>query len=93
MIPCLAIIDQLAEVCPIGEMHIKDDAIAKRSYDYYSKLFSQPPLTEKEGIAVVLKFLAAQPAYPAVKNAKPEDFFDNSMLQELQREGFLARLK
>ena len=74
-------------------MRIKDDAIAKHSYDYYSKLFSQPPLTEEEGIAEVLKFLAAQPGYPAVKNAKPEDFFDNTILQELQREGFLARLK
>jgi ABC-type nitrate/sulfonate/bicarbonate transport system substrate-binding protein len=74
-------------------MRITDDAIAKRSYDYYSKLFSQPPLTEEKAIAVVLKFLAAQPGFPGAKNAKPEEFFDNSVLQELQREGFLARLK
>ena len=37
---------------------ITDDAIAKRSYEYYSKLFSQPPLTEEKGVGVVLKFLA-----------------------------------
>jgi ABC-type nitrate/sulfonate/bicarbonate transport system substrate-binding protein len=74
-------------------MRITDEAIAKRSYDYYSKLFSQPPFTEEKAIAVVLKFLAAQPGFPGAKNAKPEDFFDNSILQELQRDGFLARLK
>jgi hypothetical protein len=27
------------------------------------------------------------------KNAKAEDFFDNSVVQELQREGFFSRLK
>jgi hypothetical protein len=32
------------------------DAIAKRSYEYYAKLFSQPPLTEEKGVGVVLKF-------------------------------------
>jgi ABC-type nitrate/sulfonate/bicarbonate transport system substrate-binding protein len=74
-------------------MRITDDAIAKRSYDYYSKLFSQPPLTEGKGIAVVLKFLATQPGFGNAKNAKPEDFYDNSLLQELQREGYFARLK
>jgi len=74
-------------------MRITDDAIAKRSYDYYSKLFSQPPLTEEKGVAVVLKFLATQPGFGNAKNAKPEEFFDNSVLQELQREGYLARFK
>jgi ABC-type nitrate/sulfonate/bicarbonate transport system substrate-binding protein len=74
-------------------MKITDDAVAKRSYDYYSKLFSQPPLTEEKGIAVVLKFLATQPGFATAKNSKPEEFFDNSLLQELQREGYFARLK
>jgi ABC-type nitrate/sulfonate/bicarbonate transport system substrate-binding protein len=74
-------------------MRITDDAIAKRSYEYYSKLFSQPPLTEEKGIGVVLKFLATQPGMAGAKTAKPEDFFDNSVVQELQREGFFARLK
>lgn len=74
-------------------MRITDDAIARRSYDYYSKVFSQPPLTEEKGIGVVLKFLATQPGFAGAKNAKPEDFFDNSLLQELRREGSLARFK
>lgn len=74
-------------------MRITDDAIAKRSYDYYSKLFSQPPATEAKGIAVVLKFLATQPGFASAKNAKPEEFFDNSLIQELQREGYFARFK
>lgn len=74
-------------------MRITDDAIAKRSFDYYSKLFSQPPLTEEKGIATVLKFLATQPEFPKAKNAKSADFFDNSLLVELQREGYMARFK
>jgi ABC-type nitrate/sulfonate/bicarbonate transport system substrate-binding protein len=74
-------------------MRITDDTIAKRSFEYYSKLFSQPPLTEEKGIAVVLKFLATQPGTAHAKNAKASDFFDNSVLAELQREGFMARLK
>jgi len=74
-------------------MRITDDAIAKRSFDYYSKLFSQPPLTDEKGVAAVLKFLATQPEFPNAKNAKAADFFDNSVVAELQREGYLARFK
>lgn len=74
-------------------MRITDDTIARRSYDYYSKRFSQPPLTEEKGIDVVLKFLATQPNATAAKSAKAQDFFDNSLLLELEREGFFARFK
>ena len=73
-------------------MRITDDVIAKRSYEYYSKLFSLPPLTDEKGVDVVLKFLATQ-GMPNTRNAKPDDFFDNSLLAELQREGVFARLK
>lgn len=74
-------------------MRIHDDQITKRSYDYYSKLFSQPPLTEERGIALVLEFLSSQPGLATAKNAKPGDFFDSSLLMELQQEGYFSRLK
>ena len=74
-------------------MRITDDAIAKRSFDYYSKLFSQPPLTDEKGVATVLKFLATQSEFPNAKSAKAADFFDNSVIADLQREGYLARFK
>ena len=51
-------------------MRITDDAIAKRSYEYYSKLFSQPPLTEEKGVGVVLKFLATQPGMANCKECQ-----------------------
>jgi NitT/TauT family transport system substrate-binding protein len=73
-------------------MRITDDEIAKRSYEYYSKLFSMPPFTEEKGVGAVLKFLATQPGSGSAKNAKPEEFFDNSLLRELQHEGFFTRL-
>lgn len=74
-------------------MRIADDGIARRSFEYYSKLFSQPPLTEEKGVAAVLKFLATQPGGASAKTARAEEFYDNSLLLELQREGFFARLK
>jgi ABC-type nitrate/sulfonate/bicarbonate transport system substrate-binding protein len=74
-------------------MRITDEEVAKRSYEYYAKLFSQPPLTEEKGVGLVLKFLATQPGFSNARNAKAGDFFDNSLLQELQREGRLPRLK
>ncbi len=72
---------------------ISDDRIARRSYDYYSKLFSQPPLTDDKGIDVILRFLAGQPGYAVAKNAKTGDFFDNSLLLELQRDGYFSRFR
>jgi len=74
-------------------MRITDEVIAKRSYEYYAKLFSFPPLTDEKGIGVVLKFLATQPGGAGAKNAKAEEFFDNSLIAELQRDGFFARLQ
>ena len=74
-------------------MRITDDAVAKRSYDYYAKVFSQPPLTEEKGVGVMLKFLATQLGFANAKNARPEEFFDNSLVLELQREGYFARFK
>ena len=74
-------------------MRITDEVIAKRSYEYYSKLFSLPPLTDEKAIGVVLKFLATQPGGAGAKSAKAEEFFDNSLLQELAKEGFFARLQ
>ena len=73
-------------------MRITDDGIAKRSYEYYSKLFSMPPLTDEKGVGVVLRFLATQGVANA-KSAKPEDFFDNSLLQELRNEGLFSRMQ
>ncbi len=72
---------------------ITDDRIARRSYDYYSKLFSQPPITDEKGIDVILRFLSGQPGYAAAKNAKAGEFFDNSLILELQRDGYFSRFK
>lgn len=74
-------------------MRITDEVIAKRSYEYYSKLFSWPPLTDEKAIGVVLNFLATQPGGAGAKNAKAEEFFDNSLLQELRKEGFFTRVQ
>jgi len=74
-------------------MRTKDDGIAKRSYDYYSKLFSLPPLTDEKGIALVLDFLSSQPGVAGGRKLKAGDFVDNSLLVELQREGYFSRFQ
>ena len=74
-------------------MRIEDGGIARRSYDYYAKLFSQPPLTEEKGIGLVLEFLATQPGFASAKNARAADFFDNSLLIELQKERYFSHFE
>lgn len=83
-----------AKVLPIMEkyMRTKDEVIARRSYDYYSKLFSLPPYTQEKGIAFVLDFLRNKTHGRERQRLKAENFIDNNLLQELSREGFFSRL-
>jgi NitT/TauT family transport system substrate-binding protein len=62
-----------------------DPQILSQTYDYFSKHTPRVPLTD----AAVIE--AALPAdKPAGRSAK--DFYDNSLLQELEQEGFAKKL-
>ena len=56
--------------------------ILSQTYDYFAKNTPVIPLTDAETI---------QPALPSDKpsNRKAEEFYDNSILEELAREGFI----
>ena len=47
-------------------------------------------LTAETGVQVVLDELARQ--IPKAKEAKPSDFYDNSLVRELQAEGFIDQV-
>jgi hypothetical protein len=56
------------------------------SYDFVEKV----PLVKAKAFQVTLEQIALK--NPKAKQAKPEDFFDNSLVQELVNEGFFTTL-
>ncbi|HEY7164874.1 MAG TPA: NrtA/SsuA/CpmA family ABC transporter substrate-binding protein [Candidatus Binatia bacterium] len=64
---------------------LKDRDAISRSHDYFVKNTSLVPLTDPVAIKNALGDKAA--------GHKPEDFYDNALLQELVKEGFVDKLR
>ncbi len=64
---------------------LADPEIASKTQDYYAKKTLLVPLNDPAAIKA---------AMPADKNAggRPEDFYDNSLVQELVKEGFVSNI-
>jgi NitT/TauT family transport system substrate-binding protein len=58
-------------------------AILDETYDFWSVLYPARPYVEREEVDNYLASLKDKPS------AKAEDFFDNSIVSELEREGFI----
>ena len=71
-------------------MRLDDQAILRETYDYFAPRFSFPPRVDMQGIKDTLDFYAA--TSPEMKDRKPEEFVDHSLLDELEREGFFKGL-
>jgi hypothetical protein len=71
-------------------LNVKDAADARAAYEAYVKIYPDDLHASLEGMALVLKSLAAK--NPKVADMKPEQFVDTSTLDELKREGFFAKL-
>jgi ABC-type nitrate/sulfonate/bicarbonate transport system substrate-binding protein len=56
------------------------------AYDFVEKV----PLVKREAVLATLEEIARK--NPKAKQAKPEQFYDNSLVQELVKEGFFAAL-
>ncbi|OGQ84747.1 MAG: hypothetical protein A3F90_12435 [Deltaproteobacteria bacterium RIFCSPLOWO2_12_FULL_60_19] len=67
-------------------MRLDDAAILRDTYDYFAPRFSFPPRVNMAGIKDTLDFYAA--TSPEMRNRKPEEFVDHSLLDELEKEGF-----
>jgi NitT/TauT family transport system substrate-binding protein len=69
---------------------IQDQGMLDGSIQYAFDFMEKIPLVKAQGFQVTLDQSARN--NPKAKQAKPEQFFDNSMVQELIDEGFFAKL-
>jgi ABC-type nitrate/sulfonate/bicarbonate transport system substrate-binding protein len=60
--------------------------------EYQSYLAAKLPLNTRVEVENI-KTLLLTSTHPAAKNAKPDDFIDNSMVEEIIREGFLKQFE
>jgi ABC-type nitrate/sulfonate/bicarbonate transport system substrate-binding protein len=65
----------------------KDRAIVEKTYDYYAPQFSMPPRVSLDGLRTTAEFVAKK------GNADVQAMLDESLLDELQKEGFFNKLK
>jgi len=71
-------------------MRVDDREALNGTYEYFAPRFSLPPRVNLEGIRETLSFYAKR--YPEFKDRRPEEFVDNSFLDELEKEGFFKGL-
>ena len=70
--------------------YLKTDSreILESVYDEYREVFPKVPLMTTAEIKAVLDVVKS----PRAKQARPEDFFDNSLVQKIQTSGFIDTL-
>ncbi len=71
-------------------MRIDDPETVRSTYDYFAPRFSFPPWVDMAGVRDTLNFYAEQ--NPDFKNHRAEEFVDQSLMDELQKEGFFKKL-
>jgi hypothetical protein len=71
-------------------MRTNDSEVLETSYQNYVKTIARKPTFSTKGIQFILDMLA--PQMPQAKSAKPEQFFDPSLMNELEKEGFFAEI-
>ena len=68
----------------------EDPEILEKSYTYQARYFQRVPLTTDAGVQVVLDELARQ--IPKAREARPSDFYDNTLVEELASSGFIDQV-
>jgi len=71
-------------------MRIDDPETVRVTYEYYAPKFSMPPRINMSGVRDTLAFYAEQNA--EFKGHKAEEFVDNSIMDELEKEGFFKKI-
>ncbi len=71
-------------------MRTNDQDVLDATYDWFVKRVPKRPYPTLKGIQFLLDDLA--PKLPQAKNAKPEQFVDLSLLQQLDKEGYFAEM-
>ena len=71
-------------------MRLDDRELLNDTYNYFAPRFSFPPRVDMQGIKDTLDFYAE--TSPELRGRKPEEFIDQSVLDELEKEGFFKSL-
>ncbi len=71
-------------------MRTTDPEVLDATYEWFVKRVSKKPYPTLKGIQYLLDEVASK--LPNAKSAKPEQFVDLSLLQQLEREGFFAEM-
>ena len=71
-------------------MRLDDRELLNDTYNYFAPRFSFPPRVDMQGIKDTLDFYAE--TSPELRGRRPEEFIDQSVLDELEREGFFKSL-
>jgi NitT/TauT family transport system substrate-binding protein len=71
-------------------MRTNDQEVLDATYDWFVKRVAKRPYPTLKGIQFLLDDLA--PKVPQAKNAKPEQFVDLSLLQQLDKEGYFTEM-
>jgi NitT/TauT family transport system substrate-binding protein len=69
----------------------QDSKIVEDTYDYFAPKFSFPPRVERDGIRNALALVTPLPEAKGEVNL--EQFIDESLIDELEREGFFKKLR
>ena len=64
-------------------LRTSNEAVLDETYNFWSGLFPAKPYVERDEVDNYLKTLKDR------GSAKPEDFMDNSIVSELDRQGFI----
>ena len=67
-----------------------DRSVLDKTFDIYKTVHEQIPAPDPKLMAVALAQLAA--TVPQVNQLKVEDFTERSLISELEREGFIAKV-
>lgn len=71
-------------------LHLTDGEVLDATYNAFVKSVAKKPYPTLKGIQFLLDEVAAN--LPNAKTAKPEQFVDLSLLQQLEKEGFFAEM-
>ena len=72
-------------------LRTNDQEILDLAYKTHARKMSFPPYTDLSGVQAVLDFLSRN--RPEAKNRKAQEFVDEGILKELEREGFFNALQ
>lgn len=70
----------------------RDREIMEKTFDYYAPQFSMPPRVNREGLRTTAAFITQRQGSPKA-GADVERILDESLLDELEREGFFKKLQ